>query len=91
MQAILGVCPYAPMKILFLDPHLPDWLPAVTLRNLHIGKATVGIRFYRRGKTTHFDVLDQHGELHIVRQPSPWSLTAGFAERVKDVIESLIP
>jgi glycogen debranching enzyme len=91
MQAILGIYPYAPMKILFLDPHLPDWLPAVTLRNLHIGKAIVDIRFYRRGKSTHFDVLDKHGELHILRQPSPWSLTAGFAERFKDVIESLIP
>src|SRR5437773_1398381 len=91
MQAILGIYPYAPMNILFLDPHLPDWLPEITLRNLHVGMATVDIGFYRKGKTTHFDVLDKRGKLHILRQPSPWSLTAGFAERFKDVMESLIP
>jgi len=90
MQAILGIYPYAPMNILFLDPHLPDWLPTITLRNLHVGKATVDIGFYRKGKTTHFDVLDKRGKLHILRQPSPWSLTAGFAERFKDVMESLV-
>jgi glycogen debranching enzyme len=91
MQAILGIYPYAPMDILFLDPHLPDWLPAVTLRQLHVGKATVDIRFYRKGKSTQFDVLNKRGKLHILRQPSPWSLTAGFAERFKDAMESLIP
>ena len=90
MQAILGIYPYAPMNILFLDPHLPDWLPSITVRKLHIGKATVDIRFYRKGKSTHFDVLDKRGKLHILRQPSPWSLTAGFAERFKDVMESLV-
>ena len=90
MQAILGTYPYAPMNILFLDPHLPDWLPEITLRNLHVGKAAVDIGFYRKGKTTQFDVLDKRGKLHILRQPSPWSLTAGFAERFKDVMESLI-
>jgi glycogen debranching enzyme len=91
MQAILGIYPYAPMNILFLDPHLPDWLPAIAVRKLHVGQATADIRFYRRGKSTHFEVLEKYGKLHILRQPSPWSLTAGFAERFKDVIESLIP
>jgi hypothetical protein len=49
------------------------------------------IRFYRKGKTTHFDVLKKRGRVHVLRRPSPWSLTAGFAERIKDVMESLIP
>jgi glycogen debranching enzyme len=91
MQAILGIYPYAPTNILFLDPHLPDWLPDITVRNLHVGKATVDIRFYRKGKATHFEVVGKRGKLHILRQPSPWSLTAGFGERLKDVMESLIP
>jgi hypothetical protein len=30
------------------------------------------------------------GKLHVLRQPSPWFLTAGFAERVKDVLSSLL-
>jgi glycogen debranching enzyme len=90
MQAILGIYPYALLNLLLLDPHLPDWLPEITLRNLHVGKATVEIRFYRKGKATHFDVLDKRGKLHVLRQPSPWSLTAGFAERTRDVLESLV-
>jgi glycogen debranching enzyme len=91
LQAMLGIYPFAPANVLFLDPRLPDWLPEIVVHNLHVGKATVSLRFYRKGKSTHFDVLDKRGRLHVLRQPSPWSLTAGFAERIKDVMESLIP
>jgi glycogen debranching enzyme len=91
MQAMLGIYPYAPLNLLLLDPQLPDWLPEITLRNLHVGRATTAIRFYRKGTRTYFDILDQRGKLHILRQPSPWSLTSGFGERLKDVMESLIP
>ena len=90
VQAMLGIYPFAPMKTLLLDPELPDWLPQITLRNLHVGKAVVSIHFYRKGNRTRFDVLDKRGTLHVLRQPSPWSLTANFAERIEDVIESLI-
>lgn len=91
MQAILGIYPYAPLHLLLLDPKLPEWLPEITLRNLRVGRATIDIRFYRKGMRTHFDVLDKRGKLHVLRQPSPWSLTSGFGERLKDVMESLIP
>jgi|tagenome__1003787_1003787.scaffolds.fasta_scaffold20989561_10 glycogen debranching enzyme len=91
LQAMLGLYPFAAMKLLLLDPQLPDWLPEITLRNLHVGKAVTSIRFYRKGKSTRFDVVDKRGTLHILRQPSPWSLTAGVGERIKDVMESLIP
>jgi glycogen debranching enzyme len=91
MQAMLGIYPYAPLHILLLDPKLPAWLPEITIRNLRVGRATTDIRFYRKRQRTHFDVLDKRGKLHILRQPSPWSLTAGPGERLKDVMESLIP
>jgi glycogen debranching enzyme len=91
LQAMLGMYPFAPTNMLLLDPHLPDWLPEITIRNLHVGKAVASIRFFRKRKNTHFDVLEKRGHLHVLRQPSPWSLTAGFAERIKDVMESLIP
>lgn len=91
MQAMLGIYPYAPMHMLLLDPRLPEWLPEITLRNLRVGRAIVAIRFYRKGRRTHFDVLDKRGKLHVLRQPSPWSLTSSFGERLKDVMESLIP
>lgn len=90
VQAMLGIYPFAPMKVLLLDPELPEWLPEITVRNLHVAKAVVSIRFYRKGKRTHFEVLEKKGRLHVLRQPSPWSLTANFAERIEDVLESLI-
>ena len=91
LQAMLGLYPFAATKLMLLDPQLPDWLPEITLRNLHVGKSMASIRFYRKGRRTHFDVLEKRGTLHILRQPSPWSLTAGVGERMKDVMESLIP
>jgi glycogen debranching enzyme len=91
LQAMLGLYPFAPTNLLLLDPQLPDWLPEIFVRNLHVGKAVVSIRFYRKGASTGFEVLEKHGRLHVLRQPSPWSMTAGLGERVKDVMESLIP
>lgn len=92
LQALLGLFPYAPLKVLLLDPWLPEWLPSVKLSKLRIGEAVVDLQFDRDddGKTNyHIDEL--RGELHIIRQPSPWSLTAGYGERVKDLVSSLLP
>jgi|SRR5215510_5805956 len=100
VQAMLGLYPYAPLKILMIDPHLPDWLPDLTVRNLRVGNAVVTIRFFRKASgasgtngasgTTDYEVQDLKGTLHVLRQPSPWSLTAGFAERVRDALLSLV-
>jgi hypothetical protein len=91
VQALLGLYPYAPLKLL-LDPHLPPWLPELTLHNLRVGTATTSIRFYRTDKgTSDYRILDTRGTLHVVRQPSPWSLTASFGERLRDVLASLLP
>jgi len=92
VQAMLGIYPYAPLNTLLMDPHLPEWLPEISLHNMRIGSSSVSLRFFRTaGGDTDYEVLDQHGKLHILRQPSPWSLTAGWGERVKDAIESLLP
>ena len=91
VQAILGLYPYAPLKLLVIDPHLPEWLPEYTLRDLQVGKAVVTIHFRRRkdGRST-YRILEQRGTLHVVRQATPWSLTAQPAERLRDVLGSLI-
>jgi glycogen debranching enzyme len=92
VQALLGLYPYAPLKLLLVDPHLPDWLPEITLRNLRVGQATATIRFYRRADGAgDYEVLDAHGTLHVVRQPSPWSLTASMGERLRDALISMLP
>ena len=92
LQAMLGIYPYAPLRMLVLDPHLPEWLPEITLRGLRVGQARVTIRFRRNASgRTSYRILDQRGTLHVVRQPTPWSLTAQPAERVFDALESLLP
>ena len=53
LQAMLGLYPYAPLKMLIVDPHLPEWLPEITLRDLRVGKARVTIRFRRRSGRPH--------------------------------------
>ncbi len=91
VQALLGIYPYAPLKVLFLDPWLPDWLPEVTIEDMCVGQARATLRFNRdQNGRTDYTVLRVDGELHIVRQPSPWSLTADWGERVKDAVSSLL-
>jgi glycogen debranching enzyme len=92
LQAMLGLYPYAPLNMLILDPHLPEWLPQITLTNLRVGDASATIRFYRKENgASDYQVMDKRGSLHILRQPTPWSLTATFGERLKDALLSLLP
>lgn len=67
IQAMLGLYPFAPMRLLLLDPHLPIWLPELTLHHLRVGNATVSLRFWRDpdGKT-HHRVLEKQGKLRVV-------------------------
>jgi hypothetical protein len=91
VQAMLGLYPYAPLNILMVDPHLPDWLPELTIRDLRVGDSTTTVHFFRtKGGASDYEVEDVKGPLHVLRQPSPWSLTAGFAERVRDALTSLV-
>jgi glycogen debranching enzyme len=92
LQSMLGLYPYAPLNLLLVDPHLPAWLPEIVVRNLHIGSAVVDLGFHRTASgDTDYAVLDSRGPLHVVRQPSPWSLTATFGERLRDALTSLLP
>lgn len=91
MQAMLGIYPFAPLDLLLVDPALPDWLPEITVSNLHVGASIVALRFSRdRRGATRFEVIDRRGPLCIVRQPSPWSVTAGPGERIRDLVTSLV-
>jgi glycogen debranching enzyme len=56
LEALLGLFPYAPLNTLFVDPHLPEWLPELTLDNLHVGPAAATIRFSRQDDgSTHIE------------------------------------
>ncbi len=90
VQALTGIYPYAPLDLLFVDPHLPAWMPELDVRDLHVGHAVVDLRMWRTPKgESRYEVTRRDGKLHVVRQPSPWSVSAGIGERARDVVKSL--
>lgn len=90
LQAMLGLQPYAPLRMLFIDPYLPEWLPEITVAGMRVADALVSIRFFRKADgRSDYEVLDKRGTLFVVRQPSPWSLTASFGERARDILASV--
>ena len=56
-QAMFGFLPDAPRDKLYIDPWLPIWLPDITVQDLHFGKHTLDIHFWRDGETTAFAVI----------------------------------
>jgi glycogen debranching enzyme len=91
VQSLLGMVPLAPIQTLVVDPVLPTWLPSLELRNLRLGGARVSLRF-ERNKTGHtdWDVTHKSGTLHVVRQPAPESISAGAADRLRGVLETVM-
>jgi glycogen debranching enzyme len=66
--ALLGITPLAPRNAIVVDPHLPAWLPDVTLRDISIGTERVSLRFRRKQNgDTDCEVLEQSGNIQLVR------------------------
>ncbi len=90
LQAMLGIQPYAPEELLLLDPHLPEWLPELTLRGLRVGKSRVSIRFRREDSgVTEFESVESEGPLRVLRHKDPWSMVTGPAEKIQDKMSAL--
>ncbi len=85
LQAKLGLQPYAPYGVLFVDPHMPEWLPEVTLHGLRVGQAVADLRFFRcaDGSSSH-EVLRLDGELEVREEPTPWALTASWGPDLEE-------
>ena len=84
--------PVCALNTLLVDPHLREWLPELTLDRLRVGEAVVTLRFFRRDDgRSDYRVLEQRGRLHVLHQPSPWSITATSGERFLDLMTSLLP
>jgi glycogen debranching enzyme len=91
VQTLLGLRAAAPLRLLALDPVLPQWLPDVTERNLRVGGARASLRFWRDAKgESHYEVLKKEGALHIVRQPPLDSMTVGWRDRLGALVKDLI-
>ena len=53
MRALLGIRPDAARRRLVVDPHLPDWLPAVSIEGLELGGSIIDLDFRKGSDTTH--------------------------------------
>lgn len=65
IRTILGLEADAPQRKLKVQPSLPTWLSDLELTNLSVGDATVGLRFWREGKQTQWEVTNNTGELQV--------------------------
>jgi glycogen debranching enzyme len=87
MQSILGLVPFAALHALVVDPVLPDWLPAVEVRGLRVGRTRASLRFWRdEDGRSHVRVLEKDGPLHVVRQPPPEALRVGLGTRLRSLL-----
>jgi glycogen debranching enzyme len=91
LQSLLGLQPLAPVQLLVIDPHLPEWLPDVTLHDIHVGDARATLRFWRDDDgESHGEIVRKKGTLHLLRQPPLESLKDGIPERLAALVETLV-
>jgi len=89
VQTLAGMFPVAPLRLLVVDPHLPDWLPDLRLSDVRVGDATVDLEMERRADGTTGYRWRARGKLRVVRQPPPEE-RAGAGRRAWSLIRSLI-
>jgi hypothetical protein len=89
VQSLLGIVPYAPGRLLIVDPVLPEWLPELTIERLRVGDAIVTLQFVRESDgTSSYQVKEREGKLRVVRQPWLESLGANVWDRLSGLVES---
>jgi glycogen debranching enzyme len=66
LQTILGLYPDAGNHRVTLDPALPNWLSECRISNLHIGDATLDLRFTLHGEYSTGQVLSKRGRLDVM-------------------------
>ena len=76
-QAILGLCPDAPNRRLYIvRPVLPAWLENVHVEGLKVNGAEVDLLYEREHSQTDVHVLDLRGQIEVVQTDS-WPETPG--------------
>ena len=90
IQAVLGIYPYAPAGVLFLDPHLPEWLPEFSIERMRVGRSVVSLHFsLRKDGQTDYAVTDLQGELRVIRYATPWLPLSAWVEDTEEFIGGL--
>lgn len=90
IHSLLGFQPVAPLETLFVDPVLPTWLPEVVIHDLRLAGGSASLRFWRDAAgASHGEILHKRGTFRLVKQPPPESLTAGAADRLAALFDSV--
>ena len=91
IQSLLGMVAVAPLGLLLVDPHLPAWLPDVTIEGVRVGGAKVDLEFRRTKRgTTAFRVIRRSGPVRVIRQPPPQSPDATLGGRARAALGSIL-
>ncbi len=69
IQALLALRPAASLRTIFIDPHLPEWLPDLRLEGVQVGDRTVDLTVRRRrgGRTS---VRTSGDRIAVIRRPT---------------------
>ncbi len=90
VHSLLGLLPYAALHTLVVDPVLPEWLPAIELHGIRVGRTTATLRFWRDDSgRSQSRVLEKSGPLHVVRQPPPEALRVGPGRRLRALLAGI--
>jgi glycogen debranching enzyme len=75
LSAILGLQADAASGALYVDPHLPKWLPDVKLAGIAVGGAKVDLSFWREGEESKWEAKMAAGEIRVEQRAwAPWGL-----------------
>jgi hypothetical protein len=90
IHTILGFQPVAPLETLVVDPVLPAWLPELLVQDLRLAGGKATLRFWRDGSgSSQVEVLHTRGTFRVVKKPPLESLTAGIADRLSAVFDTI--
>ncbi|HEX2075211.1 MAG TPA: glycogen debranching N-terminal domain-containing protein [Geodermatophilus sp.] len=71
VQALLALRPAAPARAVLVDPHLPAWLPELTLTGVQVGGTTATLHARRRRDgSTRVRITDATGPLWVIHRPT---------------------
>jgi glycogen debranching enzyme len=90
IHTVLGLQPVGPLETLVVAPALPTWLPELVLHDLRLAGAQATLRFWRdEAGSSHVEVLHRRGTFRVLKQPPLESLTAGVADRLSALFDSV--
>ena len=76
LRALLGAEIDVPSATLYVDPCLPDWLPELRLKGLHVGRHVVDLHVWRDNGDTHMQII-RDDSVRLVRRSLSHALRSG--------------